>query len=190
MIELRFCSIEGATWLDQLSALPAAEEVQSPWTGRGMFERALARRAKEKPLAGDLRASDAQGAVLGIVAAARFDANFAISVVFAVANAVPVGRIANRPEPEILEAFFGRAEGEALPDSLRAAGVTACLTGATAQELARWMREADEGVFVDEVVDMFGEKSVSDYVSLKNIICRVLESTSLHGCDVCILDRG
>jgi hypothetical protein len=43
------------------------------------------------------------------------------------------------------------------------------LTGATARELARWMREVDEESFVDEIVDVFGQESVADYVSLEKL---------------------
>jgi hypothetical protein len=138
---------------------------------------------------GDLRSLEVEGVVLGAVPAITCDPNFAVSVIFAVGATAIADKVPDQSKCDTLAAFFERSEGEELPESLADAGVTACLTGAKARELASWMRKVDEQSFIDEVEDMFGQESVARYVEMRDALCRLFESAFAQACDVCILSR-
>jgi len=187
MIEIRLCSIGCARWISGLRGLPESSLVPRPPRDFGlMFGRSLSRRLQQIRTVDELLASSPDGLLFAAPSATLDSAAIAVSVVHAAAAAAVVGLGGTQTLAHNLEAFFeGREPHNLVPEPLSELAVISCVTRETAAAFGEWLRAVPRDTFNAEVLDMFGEAALAPYISVLEAVNRILESTDVHGADLC-----
>jgi hypothetical protein len=153
-----------------------------------MFRRRIQMLIKDYPTVAQLISLPLDRVVLAPKGSCSFEGP---ELIESVAHALAAGAIGAHPKIETNTAYEiskfanGQEPYSRVPKLLASAGVYSCLPKETCLAFSRWIHDVNKPSFEEEVSDMFGDEAVQVYSKAARILEIVLDSVSIHDCDIC-----